>query len=906
MRILRSIIKRNGLLTLLLFSTIVVGQNKTEFNSALELFGEFIDSGTPFALSEIFSAQDITLPAPLKKALDKIIIIDRSFAMSLDTQTAELQFVMELFGQVVVAKLRMGLEYPGPQAPTKSIVPPAAPPQRGTKETARNLELAQEGEIKEQEIRRGISSAEERQLSPEARPYKSTDLQQVRAEERPKSGLAQPSASEEERISSRSGTPDIEPVAEEMEEELRSGEIQAPLAPPPPPSPNKGGTAGPTLSPEARTLSPEARIVKTPVQEDKFGKAIEKMEQKIVKDIQVVTNPEQTVEIFKKAAIAKLKSVKPKFSLLLGLPTTFKLSAVDSRLKFLDILQFSKFVLVLSQTSYNEKDWGIRVSQGLNLAGTLKVAGPIERVAKLAGERLTELTLQGLIDPAIVGSKFSAIMPGQLHLGNNIRTTGLVLMLYLKEVGLTLGISTGLAIKVPKQDTPLFFIGEIAVAPEKASFEFYMDGMWENVFGIPGPKIGNVKFKATTDYTVAAATGGILTLSGLGIGGEMGIGSKSAQVNVYGEISTTEDIMVEGAIKGGIYLEDIVGFSFDMIQAAAQATQFVAKKTGRTIDTNKLKEFRHTIEQHVPNLGFESAHISLAPKVMWFGGKKYDGVEFDLLASVLEKKVMMHMKLDKTGIEAQGALSKITVGPITIAGATTDKKKGMPDDGPMVSLIIKPASAQASLFLSGRIDADILGGFSSETLINISPAGLQGRLRQNLFNQFKINFELSARLKDPKDFFIKAQFEQEALSNLEKLLETGSVQLLNKARQDLEQARGKVKTAQETITNAQKEVEKITKMRKKIEEENKKSIARARAKAQEEVARYEKSKAELKAQIQDCKGHTPKGAAAEIEESGEVREPTPEEKAAALEELKRMGLNKEQVDAVANQIKEGR
>ena len=905
----------------------VAESQRQMFKNAMEAFGHFIDSGEPFTLAEFFSVDSISIPIFLKKTLENIIIVERSLDISLEDQTGVLSFSVELFGQKVMAKLRIGLEYPGPQkkseVPVKvtsllnavhrpfdndigttvdailpaetTVVRPVMPDFTISDPSSKNQP--------EVPISKDSTSPIIEEIIKKDKPYipptkKRPEIELIVV---PDQGVVVPEKVEKDtNMQEKGDSDDLEESKIFDGDSGNDGEDDKGNWYEDDDSDNEDPKQESLVKPQfpsdrEKDDEFEHKPQKMPIKEDA-------LEPTLIGGTQVKTKTEKEIKELKDNAILRIKSIEPKFSLLIGLPNSFRFAVIEPRLKILDTVQFHRSALVISQTGYYEPDFNIKVGRGLNLVGNVKIAGPLERLSNLIGQNLTTITVQGLIDPAIFGSRISGIIPGKLRFGKNIRTGGLKLHLYLKEVGITVGIETGLEIKPPKQEDWLEFVGEINVALEKASLEFSMRGMWENVFGIPGPKIGNLKFKATTDYAVAAATEGILTLSGIGLGGELGIGSKSVAVNVYGEISETEDILIDGAVKGGIFLDDIVTFAFDIVEGSAKATQLAGRAVNKDFDINKLQNFRKVVEEKVPKLGFETAHLSISPKVMWFGGKKYDGVEFDLITYLFNKKVTMHMKVDKSGIDALGAVSSIKIGPVKITGAGADKTSDTDDDGPVISLAIKPGDGKAELFLNGKIEAHLFGkDIVSEILADISPLGVHTRFIYDI-GMFKTHLELSAKLKEPKDFFVKARMEQDALDTLSILLEEGAKEMVKRANRDLADARAKVKGAYKKVQEAKQKIKELSAKRRTIEAENKASIAKALINIQPEVARYERTKAELKDAVAECKGKAPKEASSDIDEKSAIDQESALDKQKALNELKNAGLNQNQIDAIRYEI----
>lgn len=639
-----------------------------------------------------------------------------------------------------------------------------------------------------------------------------------------------------------------------------------------------------------------------------------------------------TINIDKTTVEGKFHVIKQagavKMSFLVGLPNGFKFGNIDKNLAPLDTIQLIKGALVFSQYQYTEEDWNLNVNSGVNFLAVIQATGQIGKTLRFIGNDFDKLQLQGSITFDVIGSYFKATLPGKLKLGGWGETTGLSLALYIKELApgvpnLAVGISTGILVRIPSQVEPLSFIGEIQLSLNDVFVNGWMDGFWQNAMGIKGFRVGNATVGVRSDFTVAAASGGILGLSGFCLGGAVGFGRKelslSACVSVSG--SQVPDIILAGEFKGGLYLSDIVEFSTDVIDG-------VAGIAGAKLNlTNEVRD-------KLPNIGFDTAKLYVVPKDTFLAGKLYEkGFELAAAGTILDTHIGFDIKIKDKGINGIAYL-KTKIGPLTITGAGPDKKMGTADDAAVIMLNINPLQKEVALFADGYLYLDVLDGLNASARIDLSQNGIYFKMAVDIFKEFKAMIEVKAKIKIVKEgpatkeqaeaeakkaadskaasaakekssmvdkltglaigaltegeekgptatdfndlsaWSIAGSFEQTALSKLGKIVGQAAREMVALAKKDIEKAK-------QDVYKLDKEIEAMKARIKRTQDANLKAIADAKKK----IGELDTLKAKLDAAVNKCTGKKP------------------EQQKAVNEFVKGEALTKAEVDKVVDQLR---
>jgi len=611
------------------------------------------------------------------------------------------------------------------------------------------------------------------------------------------------------------------------------------------------------------------------------------------------------INIDKTAVQGKFRIIKNstgavKVSFLVGLPNGFKFANIDKKLSPLDTIQLIRGALVFSQYQYAEEEWNLSVNSGVNFLAVVQANGQIGKTLKVIGNDFDKLQLQGTITFDVIGSYFKATLPGKLKLGGWGETTGLSLALYIKELApgvpnLAVGVSTGILVRIPSQVEPLSFIGEIQVSANDVFVNGWMDGFWQNAMGIKGFRVGDATVGVRSDFAIAAASGGILGLSGFCLGGAVGFGRKELSLAACVTVSGTQvpDIIMSGEFKGGLYLSDIVEFSTDVIDG-------VAGIAGAKLNlTNE-------VQGKLPNIGFDTAKLYVVPKDTFLAGKLYEkGFELAAAGTILDTHLGFAIKIKDKGINGIAYL-KTKIGPLTITGAGPDKKMGTADDAAVIILNINPLQKEIALFADGYMYLDVLDGLNASARMDISATGIYFKVTVDIFKEFKAMIEVNARIspvkpvdaaktagnkkegeatktdatnkpadksivdkikeaginavtKDPNEkgptatdfndlsaWSIAGEFEQTALAKIGKIVGQAARDMVALAKKDIEKAK-------EDVRKLDKEIEDMKARIKRTQDANLKSIEDAKKK----ISELDTLKAKLDAAVDKCKGKKP-------------------------------------------------
>lgn len=101
-------------------------------------------------------------------------------------------------------------------------------------------------------------------------------------------------------------------------------------------------------------------------------------------------------------------------SIAISLPNGWKLSNMFPHLAKLDIFSLDDVHLIIANHEYVDKNSDITIQEGANLSGTLVLNGPLQYLTHLIGQDLDRIHIGGHITPNIIGSSFTAKIPGTI------------------------------------------------------------------------------------------------------------------------------------------------------------------------------------------------------------------------------------------------------------------------------------------------------------------------------------------------------------------------------------------------------------------------------------------------------------------------------------------------------------
>lgn len=552
---------------------------------------------------------------------------------------------------------------------------------------------------------------------------------------------------------------------------------------------------------------------------------------------------------------AGLKKIGGNFNIAfeIGLPDGFKVSNIAPALGLLDILQLSRGAIVVTTGAFYDADFDRTFYPGLNILYTVGMGGPLDKVNTIIGSDLTSVTMHGVINPEIWGSMFTAELPGKINLGPVIQTSGLMLRLTLEEPIISVSILTGINVKVPDSDPLQFRVGLKYIPPSEIVLGGWMDGMWNHPFGIPFISIGNMGVQAGIDIATAVETLGILTVSSIGMRGEIGLADKIISVATSISLAASQsNLLISGKFEGGFGTQDAAAIGAFVIDQAA-------KVAGENLDLSSK------VRAIVPNIGLKDAELYVSPTDISVAGKFYPkGVTIGGGIEVLGQTAECRVEISPKEISAFAYMSDFNLGPIHFTGAGLVKERGTDQSGPVFQFDVRRTLPYASMYMDARAEIDVLGGLYGDVHVDFSLKGVEFWLKTKIFDQFMSNITFSAAsFLKPTDWYVICSLEQEGLDNFAKLLEQGAQAIMESAQRDIQKAKDGVKTAQQAL-------DKIGQERENIQGQNTQNVDSAIDVMRKKVDDLKREKDALENQIRDCKGEAPKEAADEIDRRAQV------------------------------------
>lgn len=466
-----------------------------------------------------------------------------------------------------------------------------------------------------------------------------------------------------------------------------------------------------------------------------------------------------------------------KYKVIIELPLTWKFSDSVPEFRALDALEITSAYFVLSNSLYEEERFDDVMQKGLNIYFTTKLTrGPLKQLAKLI-PGTNVLILRGVIEKETRNSFFKVTIPVEITFSKHVKTKELTFGIAFEKGDVEdvvykprFHIMTGLEVAVPEQKDPVDFSVEINFGVTSGSLAGWMEGMWENAFGLKGFDIGDLAIEAGLDYALIGAG---MPLTELGVRGTFALGSKSLEVALKGDVGEpVGDIVVLGDFKGGLSLDDLVDFAFSIAD--------VGKKKKKKISAEQKKKIR----KKVPNIGLDRVRLYAAPKTTEFAEKAYKrGIHVLTEATIFGEKALLEIQLGKRAIRGTGYLSDVKLGPFSITGAGPDQKKGTKDDGAIVGLNID--AYKPYFFVDGLIALDILGGISAETRVDISLDGIYAKMDVKLPGAFDALLEVSADRKTLSKAYFKGSFKESSLESFSQMLFDEAYNLLEKAEKEV-------------------------------------------------------------------------------------------------------------------------
>ncbi|MFC1845555.1 hypothetical protein ACFLX2_00330 [Candidatus Dependentiae bacterium] len=464
-------------------------------------------------------------------------------------------------------------------------------------------------------------------------------------------------------------------------------------------------------------------------------------------------------------------------SVLLSFPQDWKLSSLMPTLHKLDVFSCRDMKLVIANYEYDDPELGVSIGKGANLFGTLVLDGLLNYVTYLLGENLDEIQISGLIVPGVIGSSFSARLPGRIDFMGGFSAQEIDLSIAIDGQPSLLGLPscslTGSVVVDWAGQDPLWFSSAIDLYVEKARLSGSMEGMINNIFGIYGLHAGNWHVGGVIDYAVLGFWH--VPISEFLMSFELGIGNRKVAMASKMGLSATgvADLAFEGTLEGDFSFSDCLDLTGNVIDETP-----TIEETG--------DDFKNRVEGSIPSFVLGDVRLFFSPKDIELNGIDYSrGLIIDGRAHLFGSEAQVSVDIQSSGMKVIGYLEEMEYGPVKITGPGYDRIMNTPDDG--LILDAELTLEKQYCFIGAAIEIDVLGGISAETTIDVSAAGIEFYMERKIFNLFDCALLFDAKLNDrciPVDFYVKGHMRQSALSALQEILsKTARMIAKNKMRE---------------------------------------------------------------------------------------------------------------------------
>jgi hypothetical protein len=476
-------------------------------------------------------------------------------------------------------------------------------------------------------------------------------------------------------------------------------------------------------------------------------------------------------------------------TLKVSMPNGWKFSDSFPGLSALDVLEFEEVFIYLSSISFEDKEIETRrgqrafkIEKGLTLYGNLKLkkSFPILQNASVAPDNII---VYGTISKDQEKLLIGANLPNLIKLKKGpIKAGGTALEISGKPAVMLI---LSVLIKPTKQDEELRFTARISAAQKEGSIGLTMDGLWENVFGIEGLKIGNVALQLDANYKILFTTG---MPSTLGFTGSMDLGVEENAKTIQLSGMFGEKIVIHGQLDGSISIREIVNTAKSFAINAAEkglpgkAPQHVLKK----IDSDFKKIFKAPAIKQILDTECKNVNIKIVPETTFIGEYEYiKGVTIRGEIELIGTTVGLNMVLSPSGIISEGWVTPIQIGNVfSLKGAGLDKKYGTDDDAAIMSLALN--FERQALIISGIVE---LLGIKQQTEISLDKDGLKFFVEGKIGNLFdaKVDVKSVGNIKDPDLIFkasLKNDFREALIREIKKSLNIENVKVSMKNQPD--------------------------------------------------------------------------------------------------------------------------
>lgn len=479
---------------------------------------------------------------------------------------------------------------------------------------------------------------------------------------------------------------------------------------------------------------------------------------------------------------------------------------------FVDTFSFTKAAFIYS--SYNasstDADFGITFKKGLQLVANMN---QVSALNDLTGDDDLNLVLSAYLGTE---KEIAIALPDtRLNLGKSVKTDPL-------KIGITLSPSPalelvfGMDLSVPKQSDPLHFDLSMMVGAIEASAAGTLKNYWENPFGIKGLKIGPaLALEVGIIYQQFLATG---TPSTFGFVGGLALGDVIAQMAMKISVDPADQILLGKLEK----------------LSPANLVSFINEAASVDIPKNAIPDF----------FDIQDLELYVAPNGGSIGTVQFEpGFSFNGDLVIFGKEISLYARLSDQGVEAEGRIEKMDIGPLSIQG-----KKGGDAE-----LDLELTTSKQSVLIDGEIQ---IFGSGVGIYADVSTSGVEFSFEQTFLNlaTFMVEGKSKGNIKKPEtlDFSLLAAFNSQITAYLKNDLTKkidAAINVVNKdigeAQKDVDKAEKAYKAefneAEKDVNNAQKEADKLLKSLQGELQKEKNKYKKDIAAAKKDIAKAEKA-----------------------------------------------------------------
>ncbi|MGA9530365.1 MAG: hypothetical protein WBQ73_00560, partial [Candidatus Babeliales bacterium] len=525
-----------------------------------------------------------------------------------------------------------------------------------------------------------------------------------------------------------------------------------------------------------------------------------------------------------------------KISATIDLPTHWKFSDTFKSLKKMDQLSISDTLLIYSNFYYNDNVRNIIIVDGLTLFSKVNLAGPLHPIQTFVNkclkkfitiDHLQELDLYGAIANKTEETAFNIMLPVQISFDfEEMHKKGIfpfkkTLLKKISTKSLFVGINGKLEISVggtillfiDTQKNPISVYSGIEVGAEEANFDLSITGPI-NPFIAHWITLENIAFEIDIDYkilAIAVSTTGIPLPSGIGISGDMllGSGDNATKIKLVSKLqlkTTTED--AESSVLKAT--TDLDPSPIDKVEKAALSFgSLILLGEVDHLNIMHLVDLFYALAQkkndstlkNLPPLELERVEIRVIPTDTELAQQYYRaGTEIDADINLLGAKGSIFIKANKYGITGKGSLQPIDTPVIKLTGTDKNPDPNLPEKGASVEFNLN--LTEQNLIISGKLEIPYIH-LNESTDITITPLGAFAHFEGNFFDLFKAKLYFKFNPLNPKKFDIDFTLEDDHLAFLNSKIKTAFAEVRTELENKIDTVSHRINSIHDSLTKLQ-------------------------------------------------------------------------------------------------------